>query len=149
LNPNGDYVFTPLPEYSGDVPMITYTIQEPSDPASGEAGLTATAELQFTITPVADAPELKDPADTSTPEDTAIALGLTAPVVTDQIDHNGLGANGDNPELLGPITLTGIPAGVKPIADVAGTAEFVFTVVTSTNETKEANNGNEHSERDN
>lgn len=117
LNADGSYVFTPAANYSGPVPKITYTVQEPSD--SGEDGLTATADLQFTVTPVADAPELSDPTDVDTPEDTAIALNLTAPVVTDKVDHNGATGEGDNPELLGPITLTGIPAGVQ-LLDGAG-----------------------------
>lgn len=119
LKADGSYVFTPNEHYSGDVPPITYVVQEPSGGDTGEDGLTATAELQFTINPVADAPGLVDPADPVTPEDTAIALGLTAPVVTDRIDHNGPAGEGDNPELLGPITLTGIPAGVQ-LLDGAG-----------------------------
>lgn len=120
LNKDGSYVFTPKPNYSGNVPKITYTVQEPD--GDGESGLTSSADLEFTITPVADAPELVDPTDTKTLEDTSIALGLKAPVVTDNIDHNGAG-QGDNPELLGPITLTGIPAGVQ-LLDSEGNVLF-------------------------
>src|SRR5690606_10730159 len=56
LNEDGSYVFTPAQHYSGAVPVITYTIQEPS--TGGEAGLTDTAQLIFEINPVADAPRL-------------------------------------------------------------------------------------------
>src|SRR5690606_7736713 len=111
LQANGDYIFTPKPNYSGPVPKITYTVQEPND--SGEDGLTVTADLQFTVTPVADEPGRADPADTLTPEDHAIDLGLTAPVGKDTVDHNGATGDGDRPELLGPITLNGIPAGAQ------------------------------------
>ncbi len=44
------------------------------------------------------------------PEVVPVSLGLNAPVITDAIDQNGA-LPGDNPELLGPITLSGIPAG--------------------------------------
>lgn len=35
------------------------------------------------------------------------------PLSTDNVDQNGPGVNGDNPELLGAITLSGIPAGAQ------------------------------------
>src|SRR5690606_4304053 len=51
-----------------------------------------------------------DPVTTN--EDVAIALGLKAPKVTDGTDQSGsLTDDYDNPELLGVITLTGIPSG--------------------------------------
>jgi hypothetical protein len=54
-----------------------------------------------------------DAANTSTPEDTHVALGFNAPTVSDAIDQNGPGVSGDNPERLGLITLNGIPAGAQ------------------------------------
>src|SRR5690606_6474247 len=68
LNADGSYIFTPKPNYSGDVPKITYTVQEPGADR-GEAGLQDTATLTFEITPVADKPEL-DGNKTKTDEDT-------------------------------------------------------------------------------
>src|SRR5690606_19018633 len=44
-------------------------------------------------------------------EDVAIALGLKAPKVTDNVDQTGAADNVDNPELLGVITLSGFPEG--------------------------------------
>ncbi|WP_347336563.1 cadherin-like domain-containing protein [Salinivibrio sp. MA351] len=48
---NGDYTFTPVEHWSGDVPAITYIVQD-------EYGDTAEATLNISVTPVADAPEL-------------------------------------------------------------------------------------------
>ena len=44
---NGNYTFTPAPNYNGAVPVATYTVRDPS-------GLTDTATLTLTITPVDD-----------------------------------------------------------------------------------------------
>src|SRR5690606_30052469 len=109
LNKDGSYVFTPAKHYSGAVPVITYTIQEPS--TDGEAGLTDTAQLIFEINPVADAPRLKG-GETGTNEDVVVELGLKAPEVVDNTDLND-DLEGDNPERLGIITLKGIPSGAK------------------------------------
>ncbi|NUY56720.1 Ig-like domain-containing protein, partial [Salinivibrio sp. EAGSL] len=48
---DGDYTFTPVEHWSGDVPAITYIVQD-------EYGDTAEATLDISVTPVADAPEL-------------------------------------------------------------------------------------------
>ncbi|WP_255377408.1 Ig-like domain-containing protein [Salinivibrio sp. SS3] len=48
---DGDYTFTPVEHWSGDVPVITYTVKD-------EYGDTAEATLDISVTPVADAPEL-------------------------------------------------------------------------------------------
>ncbi|WP_421020920.1 hypothetical protein, partial [Klebsiella pneumoniae] len=47
----GDYTFTPVEHWSGDVPAITYVVQD-------EYGDTTQATLNISVTPVADAPEL-------------------------------------------------------------------------------------------
>ncbi|MGG4776225.1 retention module-containing protein [Paenalcaligenes sp. Me52] len=109
INKDGSYEFTPKPNYSGEVPPITYVVQEPNN--GKETGLTAEGKLTFTINPVADAPEYtaEKPA-VKVNEDEWVALGLKAPKVTDDVDHNGAGA-GDNPELLGAITLRDLPLG--------------------------------------
>lgn len=106
LNKDGSFSFSPAKDYSGEVPPIRYTAKE-----TEAGGLTSEANLVITINPVADAPAFKL-EDTQTLEDTRIALDLKAPAVTDNVDQNGAG-KGDNPERLGLITLTGIPAGVK------------------------------------
>ncbi|WP_131825276.1 Ig-like domain-containing protein [Salinivibrio sp. IB872] len=48
---DGDYTFTPVEHWSGDVPAITYTVQD-------EYGDTTQATLNISVTPVADAPDL-------------------------------------------------------------------------------------------
>ncbi len=49
LNSNGTYTFTPLPDYSGPVPAITYTV-------SDGGNVTSTATLSINVTPVNDPP---------------------------------------------------------------------------------------------
>jgi large repetitive protein len=107
---DGTYSFVPTANFSGSLPAITYTVQEPI--GNGESGLTAQAQLQIHVIPVADAPELAKPKDVqaqedpafNTPDTSTVPLGLTVPKVTDATDLNGL-AGGDNPERLGVITL--------------------------------------------
>ncbi|MBS0426685.1 MAG: VCBS domain-containing protein, partial [Proteobacteria bacterium] len=96
---NGSYVFTPLPNYSGEVPVITFTVKEET------GGQTATQTLTFEMTPVSDAPGMEAARTVTTDEDVPVALGLKLPVITDATDLNGAG-HGDDPERLGAITLT-------------------------------------------
>ena len=105
LNSNGDYIFTPAANYSGPIPVVTYTMGSITDSDS--------ATLTLDITPVSDAPNVtSDVATVNTLEDTAVALGFNAPSVTDAVDQNGAAA-GDNPERLSVITLSGIPNGAQ------------------------------------
>ena len=107
MNSSGAYTFTPRDvNYSGAVPVITYT--------AGNATFSDSKTLTITVNPVSDVPGVTvDAANTSTPEDTHVALGFNAPTVSDAIDQNGPGVSGDNPERLGLITLNGIPAGAQ------------------------------------
>jgi len=98
INGNGGYTFTPAPNYAGNVPTVTYTMEEPT------GGTSLTQTLQFNITKVSDAPTLDPAAVVSTNEDTAVALGLKAPVITDT--GTAVAADNDYPERLGAITLT-------------------------------------------
>ncbi|TCP09099.1 VCBS domain-containing protein, partial [Caldimonas thermodepolymerans] len=97
---NGDYTFTPTGNYSGPVPAIHFTVREAGGGAEGEG------TLNITVNPVADKPDLGTP-DALAPvlEDGSLTLGLKLPAATDATDLNGAAA-GDQPELLGPITLT-------------------------------------------
>lgn len=106
---------------NGETPTEIFTAR-----VTDEHGAYAEQSIVITVNGTNDAPVAKDdtvsfkedlpnPADpkgVETLEDNSKALGLTAPVVTDKIDHNGIG-EGDNPELLGLITLSGIPDGVQ------------------------------------
>ena len=115
---NGAYSFTPhLANYSGPVPVISYI-------AGSAGGDSASSTLTITVTPVSDAPGLtRDSATVITNEDTAVALGLNAPTVTDRIDQTGPAA-GDNPERLSLVTLTGIPSGVRLLDATNGDASL-------------------------
>ncbi|MBF7144109.1 MULTISPECIES: retention module-containing protein [Pseudomonas] len=66
LAANGDYTFTPVANYSGTVPTITYT-----------TNTGASSTLELTVSPVADAPAIATTTLT-TAEDTPIALGTVA-----------------------------------------------------------------------
>ena len=115
VNPDGSITYVPSPNYSGE-DTFTYTTQTDSDSVGKQVTVTVT------VKPLADAPTLSvDAGSVTTNEDTAIALGLNAPQVTDNTDQNG-GADGDNPERLGMITLTGIPAGVTLLDGLGGDA---------------------------
>jgi VCBS repeat-containing protein len=104
---DGAYTFVPNADYSGPVPNVTYMVSD------GTVSDTATLDITG-VTPVSDAPGLTvDDTTVSTNEDTSVALGLNAPTVSDATDDNGAGTVGDNPELLGPITLSGIPPGAQ------------------------------------
>ncbi|MFN5418900.1 MAG: Ig-like domain-containing protein, partial [Sphingomonadales bacterium] len=90
INANGTYTFTPLPNYNGTVPPITYTISD------GQGG-TDTANLSITVTPSNDAPVANNDAVT-TPEDTP----ATGNVLTNDTDIDG------NPLTVTQFTIAGI-----------------------------------------
>ncbi|MFM7016885.1 MAG: DUF4347 domain-containing protein, partial [Bacteroidota bacterium] len=77
LAASGAWTFTPVANYNGPVPTITYTIADPS-------GLTSTATLSMSVTPVNDLPTVTAisgaPAGSvdwvTTPQNTPIVLGL-------------------------------------------------------------------------
>lgn len=100
ITQNGNYTFVPVGNYSGDVPIITYTT------SNGH-----TAKLTITIDPVADAPTWTTPAPAGN-EDAPIGLRLKLPTITDNIDLNGDTNAGDHAERLGYITIEKIPTGV-------------------------------------
>jgi large repetitive protein len=117
INASGKLLYTPDAHYSGS-DTLTYQIDE-------NGNVTSTT-VNITVNPISDAPTLtRDAASVITPEDTAVALGLNAPSVTDATDQNG-GAAGDNPERLSLITLTGIPNGVQ-LLDGDGGDALLFT----------------------
>ena len=67
INSNGSFVFTPVANYNGPVPTVTYTISDGS--------LTATANLSITVTPVNDVPVAVADAFTGT-EDVVLTGNL-------------------------------------------------------------------------
>ncbi|MDO6823559.1 immunoglobulin-like domain-containing protein [Marinobacter sp. 1_MG-2023] len=101
VDTDGKLTFYPDADYSNEGSMDNFQVTITNDDGS-----TTVTEVDVTVNPVSDAPGLEDDKSISTPEDTAVALGLTAPVIVDDTDQNGDGTEGDNPERLGAITLT-------------------------------------------
>ncbi len=125
----GGVVLTGVPDGSGNTVYTTdngtVTVRadgsisyEPADNYSGpesfevvtnDGGPETRTTVNMTVTPVSDAPTMSvDTANINTLEDTAVAMGLNAPVITD--DGTGTG-NNTVTERIGLITLTGLPAG--------------------------------------
>ena len=119
MNDAGAYSFAPHESnYSGAVPVITYT--------AGNATFSASATLTLTVSPVSDAPGVtRDAQSVTTAEDTAVALGFNAPTVSDAVDQNGAAA-GDNPERLSLISLSGITVGAQ-ILDAGNNVLYTAT----------------------
>ncbi|MBR9927106.1 MAG: hypothetical protein GYB28_19220, partial [Gammaproteobacteria bacterium] len=103
VNDDGTITYEPNEHYSGE-DSFTYTTTTDNE--------TKTFTVNVTVNPVSDAPDLQG-GNVQTNEDTAVALNLTAPSPVDTTDQNGAGTAGDNPELLGEITLSGIPSGTE------------------------------------
>ncbi|WP_237685087.1 Ig-like domain-containing protein [Szabonella alba] len=100
VHPDGSVTYTPAPNFSGT---------EVFEFATTENGVTSVTTVTMTVDPVADAPVVTaDAAAINTLEDTAVALGLNAPVIAD--DGTGAGNNTQS-ERLGTITLSGLPEG--------------------------------------
>ncbi|MHB0819562.1 T1SS-143 repeat domain-containing protein [Stutzerimonas stutzeri] len=128
VNPDGTITYVPHGNYSG-TDTFTYTTVTDNE--------TKTFTIEVTVNPVADAPDMDGTgpstggdvtlADVSTLEDTAVALGLKAPIITDATDQN-VAAVGDAAERLGAITLelTGAQVnGVKLTAAADGSSGAV------------------------
>src|SRR5690554_4591268 len=75
LNEDGDYTFTPVPDWNGSVPDINYTISD------GEGGQDE-ARLSITVAPVNDPVELENIPDPNDPNDPGY------PAVNDPTDPN-------------------------------------------------------------
>ncbi|WP_290177140.1 VCBS domain-containing protein [Psychrobacter sp. APC 3279] len=108
MNSDGSYIFTPTANYSGTIPTITANVSN-GLPVGDINRSSGSETLDITVTPVSDVPTLSA-VSVTTNEDTAVVLGLKAPIIN---DANDLTANtDDSPERIGLITLTGIPRGV-------------------------------------
>src|SRR5690606_29866749 len=119
VHEDGRITYTPLDDYSNHGNPDEFYVTVAEDHTGS-----VTTKVTVDVIPVADAPELSvDNPAVTTDEDVAIALGLNAPQVTDDNDQSP-GKAGDNPELLGLITLSGIPAGAALLDGTAGNAEL-------------------------
>ncbi|MFL1465457.1 VCBS domain-containing protein [Marinobacter sp. HN1S83] len=91
------------------VPDTNYSGTETFEVTTSDDGTNATTTVTANVAPVADAPGVSvDTSNINTLEDTAVALGLEAPTITD--DGGGTG-NNTTPERIGEITLSGLPEG--------------------------------------
>jgi VCBS repeat-containing protein len=61
INADGSYRFTPLPNYDGPIPVVTYTLDD------GDSA-TDTGTLTLSMSPVNDAPVVVDPNNPGTPD---------------------------------------------------------------------------------
>lgn len=108
IETNGNYSFKPAPNYSGSIPEITYVAREADNGI--EDGKQTQSSLNITVKPVADAPVIEvsnapsvlEDSQTGASADNGLALNL--PQLVDVEDLNGA-TDGDNPELMGVITL--------------------------------------------
>src|SRR5690606_16299594 len=76
--PNGDFTFTPTPDYFGPVPVITYTVNDGTGDVDGTLTLGP-------VSPVNDAP-VATPATAVGDEDNNIPLALTGTDVDGTVD---------------------------------------------------------------
>ncbi|WP_029277763.1 tandem-95 repeat protein [Pedobacter borealis] len=83
INTNGTYAFTPLADYSGAVPVITYTISD------GNGGV-ATATLTISIIPVNDTPVAVDDANAVDEDNTlTVVASPTTGLLANDTDADG------------------------------------------------------------
>ncbi|WP_459349212.1 DUF5801 repeats-in-toxin domain-containing protein [Acinetobacter johnsonii] len=124
VDQNGQVTYKPADNYSNYDGSLTTSPDTFKVLVTDDSGQTTTTNVTVNVNPVADAPTLTVVNSTiQTLEDTAVTLGLKAPVVTDANDQNG-STTGDSPERLGVITLSGIPAGATLLS---GTDATLFT----------------------
>jgi hypothetical protein len=110
IQSNGAYLFTPVANYAGPVPVVTYTVAD-------SLGATDTSTLTLTMQAVNDRPTAVADS-TSTPENTPVVVNLTA----NDIDP-------DN-DLLTVVSAT-VPAAQGTLSNVGGV--WTFTPVTGFN----------------
>ena len=120
INADGSYRFTPLPDYSGPVPVATYT--------ATDGALTSTATLTLAVTPVNDPPVAGDDI-ASTP----INQPIDIPVLANDTDADGDVLTVSGPVLADPTqgTVTVNPDGTLrfvPATNLTGPVTITYTV---------------------
>jgi hypothetical protein len=73
---NGDYTFTPAPDYNGAVPLVTYTLTDGS-------GTDDTSTLSITVDPANDPPVIPVPTPLNLDEGTSATITDAELIVTD------------------------------------------------------------------
>ncbi|MGC3872820.1 tandem-95 repeat protein [Halomonas sp. GXIMD04776] len=123
IGSNGSYTFTPIENWNGQVPAVSYTVTD------GE--LTDTAELNLTVTPVNDAPSAEGDSVTGD-EDT---------VVTGNVLTNDSDVDADSDLSVSDFTVNGATYQSGEIAElegvgslsIAGDGSYTFTPVENWN----------------
>lgn len=85
INANGTYTFVPVPNFNGNVPSITYTIQDNPSSRPGATAGQASAVLRITVTPVNDAPIVVSEVETILED----MPGLTKNLISNDVDIEG------------------------------------------------------------
>jgi hypothetical protein len=130
INANGSYSFVPAANYSGTIPVITYTV-------SDGAGGTDTSTLMLTITPVNDAPAGSDNTVTIN-EDTAYTFaagdfGFTDPNDTPANVLQAVIITTLPPVTEGTLLLSGVPVAVGQVIPLAQIPSLTFQPVADVN----------------
>ncbi|MEL7803410.1 DUF5801 repeats-in-toxin domain-containing protein [Sulfitobacter pontiacus] len=109
---DGSILFTPDANYSGT---------ELFEIVTNDGGVETRTDVTATVAPLSDTPTMTvDVANINTLEDTAIALGLNAPVIAD----TGTPVT----ERIGLITLTGLPSGAQLGGFTVGTTPVTIEI---------------------
>ncbi|KAI9549349.1 hypothetical protein GHT06_003715 [Daphnia sinensis] len=123
VNADGSFIFTPVANYNGTVPVITYTVSD------GNGG-TDTGDLAITVTAVNDAPVAVDDI-ISSPEDSPVS-GNVLTNDTD-VEGNTLTVSGYSiAGLTGSFTI-GTPATILGIGTIVVNADGSFTFTPESN----------------
>ncbi|QLF94319.1 retention module-containing protein [Pseudomonas sp. ABC1] len=118
VHADGSITYVPTPNYSNQVQGGGFAADQLKYQIIKDNGDSISGVVTVKVEAVADTPNLEAVANVSTPEDTAVVVGLKLPTSADTEDrHAGVA---DNPELLGAITLTLAAAGGKSMTQLDG-----------------------------
>ncbi|KAI9549368.1 hypothetical protein GHT06_003734 [Daphnia sinensis] len=123
VNTNGSFTFTPVANYNGTVPVITYTVSD------GNGG-TDTGDLAITVTSVNDVPVALDDVVT-TPEDSPVS-GNVLTNDTDADENTLTVSSFSIAGLTGPFTI-GTPATIPSVGTIILNADGSFTFTPEAN----------------
>ena len=107
INSDGTYAFTPLPNYNGTVPVITYTITDGS--------ATASATLSLSITAVNDNPTAQNDINSG---DEGSAVSGTVLTNDSDLENNNLSVS--------QFTIAGVTYPAGTIAEIPNVGSFVI-----------------------
>ena len=93
LNADGSYTFTPVPDWNGSVPVVSYVVSD----GTGASNSTAIATLTIVVTPVADVAD-----DTAT---TRPSMPVTIPVLANDSFEGTPVVTGTTPPSNGTLTI--------------------------------------------